>query len=103
MAHWGVAYAIWPNYNKPREFFEAEERVATLKRAHVAIEKAQMLRDSLSPVEVALVDALADHFPEDPKIEDYSPWNDAFSDAMRKVYSKYGDDLDISPLLQRLL
>jgi tetratricopeptide (TPR) repeat protein len=103
MAHWGVAYAIGPNYNKPWEFFEADERIATLKRAHVAIEEAQSLRDSLSPVEVALIDALADRFPEDPEIDDYSPWNDAFSDAMRKVYSKYGDDLDISSLFAEAL
>ncbi|MEH6527559.1 MAG: hypothetical protein V7723_15940 [Sneathiella sp.] len=103
MAHWGVAYAIGPNYNKPWEFFEADERIATLKRAHIAIEQAQMLRDSLSPAEVALIDALADRFPKDPEIEDYSPWNDAFSDAMRKVYSEYQDDLDVSSLFAEAL
>jgi len=103
MAHWGVAYAIGPNYNKPWEFFEADERVATLKRAHVAIEEAQTLRDSLTPLEVALIDALADRFPEDPEIEDYSPWNDAFSDAMRTVYSEHGGDLDISSLFAEAL
>ena len=26
MAHWGVAYAIGPNYNKPWEAFEEEEK-----------------------------------------------------------------------------
>jgi len=103
MAHWGVAYAIGPNYNKPWEFFEPDERIATLKRAHVAIEQAQALRDKLSPMEVALIDALADRFPEDPKIEDYSPWNDAFSDAMREVYAEYSDDLDVTSLFAEAL
>ena len=26
MAHWGIAYAIGPNYNKPWEAFEEEEK-----------------------------------------------------------------------------
>ncbi len=103
MAHWGVAYAIGPNYNKPWEFFEPDERVSTLKRAHVAIEHAQDLRGDLSAVEVALIDALADRFPEDPEIEDYSPWNDAFSDAMRKVYAEHGDDLEVNSIFAEAL
>jgi len=103
MAHWGVAYAIGPNYNKPWEFFEPDERIATLKRAHEAIEQAMALRDTLSPVEVALIDALADRFPEDPEIEDYSPWNDAFSEAMRKVHANFADDLEVSSLFAEAL
>ncbi|MCR9213578.1 MAG: hypothetical protein NXI13_07655 [Proteobacteria bacterium] len=103
MAHWGVAYAIGPNYNKPWEFFEPNERVSTLKRAHVAIEHAQDLRGDLSAVEVALIDALADRFPEDLEIEDYSPWNDAFSDAMRKVYAEHGDDLEVNSIFAEAL
>ena len=30
MAHWGLAYAIGPNYNKPWDLFEPEEKVAAL-------------------------------------------------------------------------
>ncbi|MEH6401915.1 MAG: hypothetical protein V7750_00990 [Sneathiella sp.] len=103
MAHWGVAYAIGPNYNKPWEFFEADERIATLKRAHIAIEQAKRLRDKLLPVEVALIEALADRFPEDPEIEDYAPWNDAFSDAMRTVYAQHSEDLEVSSLFAEAL
>ena len=95
LAHWGVAYAIGPNYNKPWEFFEPDERVATLKRAHDAIAAAVALKDSLMPVEAALIEAIADRFPTDPEIEDYGPWNDAFSDAMRKVHAAHHDDLDV--------
>ncbi|HEY3485209.1 MAG TPA: hypothetical protein VGK49_07485 [Ilumatobacteraceae bacterium] len=30
----------------------------------------------------------------DPEIEDFGPWNDAFTDAMRPVYEAHPDDLD---------
>jgi tetratricopeptide (TPR) repeat protein len=46
-------------------------------------------------VENDLIEALADRYPQDPEIEDYGPWNDAFSDAMRKVYAAHPDDLDV--------
>ena len=95
LAWWGIAHAIGPNYNKPWEFFEPDERVATLKRAHEAIGKAVALKDDLAPVEAALIQALAERYPEDPAIEDYGPWNDAFSDEMRKVYAEFRDDLDV--------
>ena len=95
MAHWGVAYAIGPNYNKPWEFFEPDERQATLERAHQAITDALALRDGLAPMEAAMIDAIAERFPQDPEIEDYGPWNDAFSDSMRKVYQAHQDDLEV--------
>lgn len=95
MAHWGVAYAIGPNYNKPWEFFEPDERVATLERARKAIADAVALKGKLQPVEAAMIDAIADRFPDDPAIEDYGPWNDAFSDAMRKVYAEHKEDLEV--------
>ena len=94
-AHWGLAYAIGPNYNKPWEFFDAEERRATLDRARRAIAEARALKDNLRAVENALVEALAGRYPQDPEIEDYGPWNDAFADAMRKVYAAHPDDLDV--------
>ncbi|WP_219821559.1 hypothetical protein [Sneathiella aquimaris] len=103
MAYWGVAYAIGPNYNKPWEFFEPEERVETLKRAQEAIKRATALQDSLSSVEAALIEALADRFPTDPEIEDYAPWNDAFSDSMRKVYAEFPNDLDVSTIFAEAL
>lgn len=95
LAHWGIAYAIGPNYNKAWEIFEPDEKVAALDRAHKAIAAARALSDTLQPVENALIEALAERFPDDPEIEDYGPWNDAFSDAMRKVYAAHPDDLDV--------
>lgn len=95
MAHWGVAYAIGPNYNKPWEFFEPQERVDALGTAHKSIASAMALRGDLMPVEAALIEALATRFPDDPTVEDYKPWTDAFAEAMRKVYARFADDLDV--------
>ncbi len=103
MAHWGIAYAIGPNYNKPWEFFEPDEKVATLDRARQAIEAALALRTSSTPVEAALIEAISQHFPSDPEIEDYAPWNDAFADSMRAVYSDHPDDLDVSSVFAESL
>lgn len=103
IAHWGIAYAVGPNYNKPWEFFDPAEREATLTRAHAALAMAKDLSPQLSTVEVALIDALAQRFPDDPTIEDYAPWNDAFSDAMRVVYEAHKEDLDVVCLFAEAL
>ena len=102
-ALWGYAYAIGPNYNKPWEFFDAEERAATLSKAHEAIRSAQSLSGKLAPVENALIEALAERYPTDPAIDDYAPWNDAFSDAMRKVYAAHPNDLDVVTIFAEAL
>ena len=102
-AYWGLAYALGPNYNKPWEFFDAEERRATLDRAHNAIGTAKALRDSLSVTENDLIDALAERYPDDPEVEDYGPWNDAFSTAMRKAYARHPDDLDVVTIFAEAL
>ncbi|MEX3017140.1 tetratricopeptide repeat protein [Gymnodinialimonas hymeniacidonis] len=102
-ALWGIAYAIGPNYNKPWEFFDADERQATLDRAHKAIAEARALRDRLSPVENDLIAALAERYPDDPTIEDFGPWNDAFSDSMRRVYEKHPGDLEVVTIFAEAL
>ena len=94
MAYWGLAYAIGPNYNKPWDLFEPDERAAALGEAHAALALAQALTD-LAPVEVDLIDALASRYPTDPTIEDFGPWNDAFTDAMRPVHEAHPHDLDV--------
>ncbi|SMY06290.1 hypothetical protein [Flavimaricola marinus] len=102
-ALWGFAYAIGPNYNKPWEFFDAEERTSSLMQAHKAIEDAKALRSKLTTVENDLIDALADRYPTDPEIDDFGPWNDAFSDAMRQVYARHPDDLDVTTIFAEAL
>jgi tetratricopeptide (TPR) repeat protein len=94
MAYWGLAYAIGPNYNKPWELFEPEEKAAALIEASTALDTAMAL-PGLPSAETAMIRALAARYPTDPEIEDFRPWNDAFTDAMRPVYEAHPDDLDV--------
>jgi len=98
MAHWGIAYAIGPNYNKPWEAFEAEEKPAALDVARQAIAAATARIDQVTPPERALIEAIATRYPDDPTVPDCGPWNDAYADAMRRVYKAHPDDLDICAL-----
>ncbi len=45
MAHWGIAYAIGPNYNKDWVAFDADELVDAVATAHAAVAKAVSLSD----------------------------------------------------------
>lgn len=99
MAHWGIAYCIGPNYNKPWETFEENEKPDCITIAKASIEAATALLDQLSPVERALIVAIPARYPASSDIEDFSPWNDAFADAMRKVHAEFGHDLDVCAVL----
>ncbi|MEL6513817.1 MAG: hypothetical protein AAFQ69_10010 [Pseudomonadota bacterium] len=95
LAHWGIAYAIGPNYNKPWEIFTPDEKRPALDLAHAAL-KAGLAIDTATPTERALIEALASRYPTDPEIEDYQPFNDGFAAAMKPVYEANPDDLDIA-------
>ena len=95
MAHWGIAYAIGPNYNKPWEAFEEDEKPDCITRAREAIARAGDLRDRVSDVESAVIGAIGKRYPGDASIEEFAPWNDAFANAMRQVYKAHGSDLDV--------
>ena len=95
MAHWGIAYAIGPNYNKPWKGFKPEEKGPTLQRARAALETGLAL-GTATPTELDLLKALASRYPDDPEIEDYQPFNDGFAAAMKPVYEKHAKDLDVA-------
>ena len=103
MAHWGIAYAIGPNYNKPWEAFEEDEKPACLTMAADTLAAAGPLKPSLNPVEQALLDAVAKRYPADPPVEEFAPWNDAYADAMRQVHAAHPDDLDVCSLFAEAL
>src|SRR5690606_36849164 len=63
MAHWGVAYALGPNYNKPWEFFDEQDLRTTVQRTHDAIIRAEELAGHASAVERALISALKYRYP----------------------------------------
>lgn len=95
LAHWGIAYGIGPNYNKPWEVFSDEEKAPALARAHAALKAGLALADAPAP-ERALLAALASRYPDDPGIEEYQPFNDGFAAAMRPVHAAHPDDLDVT-------
>jgi tetratricopeptide (TPR) repeat protein len=100
MAHWGIASASGPNYNKRWEdFAEAElhEAVATTRRATKA---ALAHMDSATPVEQALIRALERRYPSDREVsaDELHAWNDAYAASMRDVHVAFPDDLDVSAL-----
>jgi tetratricopeptide (TPR) repeat protein len=95
LAHWGIAYCIGPNYNKPWETFEEDEKPDCIALAQASIDAASALLDGLTPIEQALIKAIPARYPASSNIEDFSPWNDAFADAMRKVHANHSHDLDV--------
>lgn len=99
MAHWGIAYCIGPNYNKPWEAFEEDEKPDCIALAKHSIATASALLERLTPIERALIEAIPARYPASSDIDDLSPWNDAFADAMRKVHAQFSRDLDVCAVL----
>ena len=98
MAHWGIGYCLGPNYNKPWETFEEDEKPDCIALAQDSIRAAFALLDGLTPVEQSLIRALPARYPDSANVADFKPWNDAFADAMRKVHRRFGSDLDVCAL-----
>ena len=95
MAHWGIAYALGPNYNMPWALYDAAGKAAALGRAHAATLAALALIDGVTLPEQALIRALAVRYPQALPVEDMRPWDRAFADAMRAAQAAHPLDLDI--------
>lgn len=100
MAHWGAAYAAGPFYNMAWELFCPHETVEMLGFCHGHVQQALALAHNASPVEQALIGALANRFQRNQPatLEDYACWDDAYADAMREVYRQYPQDGDVAAL-----
>ncbi|WLW57887.1 hypothetical protein [Streptomyces sp. YU58] len=98
MAHWGIAYALGPNYNKPWEFFDERDLATTVDRTHAAVELAHDKAAGATPVERALIEALRARYPQDKPVEDCSVWNEPYAESMRAVHALAPDDPDIATL-----
>ena len=61
LAHWGLAYALGPNYNKPWEAFDEADLSASVSSAFTASRAA--IEAAAEPVERALARALAARYP----------------------------------------
>jgi tetratricopeptide (TPR) repeat protein len=95
MAWWGFAYVLGPNYNAGME-------PDNYARAHAAITKAVGLKDRCTPRERDLIDAMALRYTAEP-VEDRSPLDRAYSEALRAVAAHYADDPDIATLFAESL
>lgn len=96
MAHWGIALALGPHINAP------QVPPAAAERAWKELKLAQQHAQSASPVERDLIGALA-HRYADPPPEDRAALDQAYADAMRKVWQKYPADADVGVFLAESL
>jgi tetratricopeptide (TPR) repeat protein len=104
MAYWGIAYASGCNYNKAWEAFREDELEQAFPAIDAALQKALAHSTSASPLEQALIAALTRRYPADRNDPHaFSAWNDGYAAAMRQVYERFPDDLDVSTLFAEAL
>ena len=96
MAHWGIAYANGPHINNAE--VDADHAAA----AWAALARAQGAAAAASPVEQALIAALA-HRYANPQPKDRAPLEAAYADAMREVQRKFPGDADVAALTAEAL
>ena len=92
---WGQALVLGPNINVPMV-----PEAAT--PAWEAAQKALALRDKASPVEQALIDAVAVRYAQAPP-EDRAPLDRAYADAMKAAVEKFPDDADVQVMYAEAL
>ena len=98
LAHWGIAYASGPNYNKQWEAFDPVDLAASLERACAEVAAARACADRAAPVERALVEALGSRYQANDPSADLAAWDADYADAMRDEYRAHPDDLDVAAL-----
>jgi len=91
MPWWGVALAAGPHYN------ETDIDRAREKSAYEAIQRAKQLAANGPAYERAYVEALAQHYSNDPNA-DLKELAEKYRDAMRDLAARYPDDLDAATL-----
>ncbi len=91
MAWWGVAYCEGPNYN---DSIMTEERS---KAAWYALQNALARAEHASPVERALIEALARRYAN-PWPADRTHLEQAYANAMAQVWEEYPEDTDVGTL-----
>ncbi len=101
MLHWGAAYAAGPFYNMSWCDFSEPEAVDCTAFCRGHIDQALALSDSATPSEKALIRALARRVQEPHTVSqsEYDSWDDAYAEAMRKVYSHFPENQGVMALL----
>jgi tetratricopeptide (TPR) repeat protein len=96
---WGVSLTVGPNYNLP---FMTEERA---KVAWQALGKAQQVAARATPLEQALIAALAKRYPTARALDPSAAHQvlTEYADAMRSVAERFPQDLDVQTLYAEAL
>lgn len=90
MPYWGMAMVLGPNYN-------AALNPALLKDINAAIENAKARMGTATLTEKGLIEALDLRFPE-KQVGDLTPYNEAYSTAMKKLYETNPTNAEIAVL-----
>ena len=91
MAWWGISHAEGPNYNSPVMDADRQER------SWGALQEAMARIGQASPVERDLIEALAKRY-EKAWSDERAHLEQAYADAMGKLWKKYPKDADIGAL-----
>jgi tetratricopeptide (TPR) repeat protein len=91
MCYFGEAWSWGPYLNGAMS-------AASAPRAYAAIQQAVRLREKASPVERALIDAMALRYTPVHDPASRARMDTAYSAALEKVYAKYSSDLDVGTL-----
>ena len=98
LAHWGIAYAGGPNYNKQWDAFDEQERREALERSRAALTRAGELAGEAGLTR-DLVDALTARYPPPGAgDEELARRNVAYAEATGEVYAHHPEDLDVAAL-----
>ena len=95
MCAWGEALARGPHVNAPMDD-------ADVAPAYAALERAERLAAAESPVNRALIAALAARYSSEP-VADRAPLDKAYADAMRAVAARFPNDADVQALFAEAL
>jgi len=102
MAYWGVSYAVGPNYNKKWVDFSEKDKSNCVDRSKESLITAKSI-SNLTPVERDLIKSLDERYPDDPMLEDFSDYNDAYANKMREIYRNHNTNLEVCALFAEAL
>ncbi len=96
ICYWGEAWTRGPYQN-------AKMSAENAPKAYAAIQRALENIDSASELEVALIQAMATRYAENPEETDREGLDRAYSEAMREVAARFPDDQDVIALFAESL
>ncbi|KAJ4298320.1 hypothetical protein N0V88_003345 [Collariella sp. IMI 366227] len=99
MAHWGIAYSLGPNYNKPWGIFDELELARNVQKSRAAAVQALAKAAATTPAERALIDTIQYRCPKDrlTPSEGYA-LNHTYAAAMEEAFREHSDNPDITAL-----